>query len=132
MRHNRNLQKQLQLNSHIGDIIASTGSKAVEITSSQPRVDRVFLRRFLGYQEFAYNELAEGALHPCVLDQYNFNKPFSWELCHDRAYQEISEHQYLMVFINLDTIGAEFTKVQEEDTIEILKTQYGLEAIKEM
>lgn len=40
-------------------MIAGTNSKAVEVTSSQPRSDRLFLRRFIGYNEFVFNELTK-------------------------------------------------------------------------
>jgi len=40
-------------------VIAGTNSTAVEVTSSQPRSDRLFLRRFIGYNEFVFNELTE-------------------------------------------------------------------------
>lgn len=59
MRNNRNFSQQLQLNAKVGEVIAGTNSKAVEVTSSQPRSDRLFLRRFIGYNEFVFNELTE-------------------------------------------------------------------------
>ena len=68
-------------------MIAGTNSKAVEVTSSQPRSDRLFLRRFIGYDEFVFNELTQDNF-----GTFDVGKPSQWEVYRDLQSHEISEH----------------------------------------
>ena len=87
MRSNRYLQRQLQLNSHVGEVFAGGDSKIVESTLRVTSIDKVFLRRFVGYHEFIFNEVAQDRF-----DQFDFQKPEAWHVCHDLSAQDINQH----------------------------------------
>lgn len=76
LRGNRNLMEKMNLNSQVGEILASTASKAMDLVSGTNSCDKIYLRRFIGFNEFVFRELGED-----VFDQFNFNKPFKWEKC---------------------------------------------------
>jgi hypothetical protein len=48
----------------------------MDLVSGTNSCDKIFLRRFVGFNEFVFRELGDD-----LFDQYNFNKPYKWEKC---------------------------------------------------
>ena len=59
LRGNRSLQDKMNLNSQVGEILSSTASKAMDLVSGINSCDKIFLRRFVGFNEFVFRELGE-------------------------------------------------------------------------
>lgn len=86
-------------------------------------VDQIFLRRHIGYNELMYNEWGQD-----VFDDYDFSKPCRWHQLKNPS--DISESQYVMVYLDLDNIEEEFTLVRDQSAVDILKNQYGLDVFQ--
>jgi hypothetical protein len=68
MRDNRNLQGKLGVNQYVGEVLATTNSKSLfNVDAPTHSQDRIYLRRFVGYQEFVFKEIGFD-----ILDQWDF------------------------------------------------------------
>ena len=87
--------------------------------------DRLYLRRNIGFNELIFRELGQD-----IFDQYNFNQPYRWQKVETSQISnhslKITDSTYLLMYIDLEKIDQEFTKVTDSKTIDILKNQYGL------
>lgn len=85
------------------------------------------MRRHIGYNEFVFNELSEN-----ILDQFNFKKSKEWELIYKGSCKDISEYQYVMVYVKMNNILDDFKIVKDPTVKSILKKNYGLEALLQL
>ena len=47
----------MNLNSQVGEILSSTASKSMDLVSGTNSSDKIFLRRYVGFNEFVFREL---------------------------------------------------------------------------
>lgn len=124
------IQQKLSTHHATGEIFGNMGSAQAQTMQGQERidstVDRVFLRRNIGFNEMVFNEFGKDHLA-----EFKYERPNHWNLISrdpnkPNWLEDINESQYVMVHISLDTINEEFEKVDKR-TMEILRTQYSLD-----
>jgi len=49
----------MALNAQVGEILSSTASKAMDLVSGTDSCDKIYLRRFVGFNEFVFRELGK-------------------------------------------------------------------------
>lgn len=85
----------------------------------------------MGYNEFIFTEFGSN-----LLENIDFDKQHRW-MSIKRSIQssswmhDILELQYLLVYIDIEQIHTEFQEVTDQDTIQMLMDQYGLQAYAE-
>lgn len=119
VRAQKNLQAKLQLNAAVGEVIANTGSKSFNLISSEAQADKLFFRRYIGFNEFIFNELSTDNFE--VINQ---DKNTRW---HHTAPKEVSALQYVMVSVDADNLEEDFTLVKGVKERHTLKQLTGLE-----
>jgi hypothetical protein len=82
----------------------------MDLVSSTNSCDKIFLRRFVGFNEFVFRELGKD-----LFDQYNFNKCFKWEKCDlkdkNQSMVDVNQLQYVIIYIDTDHLSKEFVRI---------------------
>ena len=77
LRVNYNLQKKLSTHSQVGEVFGNMGStKMTKLLVSEQldnSVDRIYLRRNIGFNEMIFNELGKD-----LLSEFDYDRPNRW------------------------------------------------------
>ena len=131
----KSLSAQQKLSTHhaTGEIFGNMGAAKTRTLQGQdrvdPTVDRVFLRRNIGFSEMVFNEFGRD-----LIAEFDYDKPNRWNVMTRDPRSptwlgDINESQYVMVHINLDTIGDDFERV-DRATMEVLRSHYSLDVFE--